>query len=220
VRVVTRIGRGLGVAGVAVALVTGVAACARTVTGSAEAEAGASLRVPPSTAGGQPASTPPDSGSPDSGGNGSASQQAQETCSQLPKDAVTTSFGVSGVSVTADSGTTLTGGILQIKCVINGAHDFRANVVVQIYPDSVLSDANQYLQIMQQKFPGVSTMTVPGADVSGAFQETVDDVLVDEAFVAKKDSDNKTVDVLLAGVADSDGVKPKLVSFITALAND
>ncbi|HEX5405451.1 MAG TPA: hypothetical protein VFX16_24520 [Pseudonocardiaceae bacterium] len=197
----------------AIALVTGVSACARTVTGSAEA--GASLKVPPPTASSQPTSEPPDSGS-----NGDAEQQAQTTCSQLPKDAVTSSFGVTGVHVTADSGTTLDGGILQIKCVIDADQNFRANVVVQIYPDSVLSDANQYLSIMQQKFPGVSTMDVPGADVSGSFQETVDSVLVDEAFVATKDSDNKTVDVLLAGIADGDGVKPKLTKFITALAND
>ncbi|HEY3754351.1 MAG TPA: hypothetical protein VGL80_34585 [Pseudonocardiaceae bacterium] len=212
-RTVTRIGRGLGVAGVAIALVSGVAACGKTVTGSAEAAT--TLKTAPPTASSQPTSTPPDSGS-----NGDATQQAQETCSQLPKDAVTSAFGVSGVSVTADSGTTLSGGILQIKCVIDGANDFRANVVVQVYPDSVLSDAGQYLQIMQQKFPGVATMTIAGADKSGTFQETVDGVLVDEAFAAKKDSDNKTVDVLLAGIADSDGVKPKLVAFITALAND
>jgi hypothetical protein len=215
---VTRIGRGLGVAGVAIALVTGVSACAKTVTGSAAAATSIALQTPsPSVPeDSDPESTPPTSGS----SSDSASQQAQQTCSQLPKSAVTASFGVSGVTVTADSGTTLAGGILQIKCVISAEHDFRANVVVQIYPSSVLGASSQYLQIMQQKFSNVRTMKVDGADVAGTFQQTVDGTLVDEAFAAKKDTDSDTVDVVLAGVADTPGINPKLVSFITALAND
>jgi hypothetical protein len=206
-----RLGRALAVAGVAVTLTTGAAACAKTVSGSAEA-AGPALRT---------SSAPPPSSQPDPpSSSGSPAAQAQQTCSQLPKDAVTSSFGVHDVTVTADSGTTLAGGILQIKCVVSASDSFRANVVVQIYPGNVLSDANQYLGIMQQKFPSVHTITVEGADVAGTFRQTVDGAAVAEAFAAKKDTDNGTVDVVLAGVADTPGVNPKLVAFITALAND
>jgi hypothetical protein len=209
-----RLGRALAVAGLAVTLATGAAACAKTVSGSAEAgPAPRTSSAPPPSSESDP---PSSSGSPDSG---SPAAQAQQTCSQLPKDAVTSSFGVHGVTVTADSGTTLAGGILQIKCVVSASDSFRANVVVQIYPGNVLSDANQYLGIMQQKFPSVHTITVKGADVAGTFQQTVDGAPVDEAFAAKKDTDNGTVDVVLAGVADTPGVNPKLVAFITALAN-
>jgi hypothetical protein len=203
---------------VAVALVTGVAACSKTVNGSAAA-AGSPVLRPSTTAtapSSDPDSTPPTSGS----SSDSASQQAQETCGQLPKDAVTSSFGVSDVTVTADSGTTLAGGILQVKCVISAQGGFRANVVVQVYPSSVLGSASQYLQIMQTKFSNVKTMTVDGAEVAGTFQQTVDGALVDEAFAAKKDTQSNTVDVVLAGVADTPDIHPKLVAFITALAKD
>lgn len=210
-----RLSRALAVAGVAVALTTGAAACAKPVPGSAEA---AGPAVPASSA--PPSSE--SSGSPDRGetDSGSPAAQAQQTCSQLPKDAVTSSFGVDDVTVTADSGKTLDGGILQIKCVVSASDGFRANVVVQIYPGNVLSDADQYLGIMQQKFPGLHTITVKGADVAGTFRQTVDGADVDEAFAAKKDADNGTIDVVLAGVADTPGIDPKLVAFITALAND
>jgi hypothetical protein len=213
---VARFGRGLAVGGVAVALVTGVAACSKSVDGSAAAavsltQAQSPVPTAPSS---DPDSTPPTSGSD------SASQQAQEICSQLPKDAVTSSFGVSDVTITTDSGTTLAGGILQVKCVISAQGGFRANVVVQDYPSSVLSSASQYLQIMQQKFSNVKTMNVDGAEVGGTFQQTVDGALVDEAFIAKKDSESDSILVALAGVADSPDIHPKLVAFITALAKD
>jgi hypothetical protein len=213
-----RIGRGLAVGGVAIALVTGAAACSKTVIGSAAAGASPVLRTTtqPTPPGSGTDSTPPTSGSV----SDSASQKAQETCAQLPKDAVTSSFGVTGVTVTADSGTTLAGGILQIKCVISAQGGFRANVVVQVYPSSVLSNAAQYQQIMQQKFSNVKTMTVDGADVAGTFQQRVDGNLVDEAFAAKKDTESNTIDVVLAGVADTPDIHPKLVAFITALAKD
>lgn len=213
---VTRIGRGCGLAGAAIVLVVGAAGCAKAVTGQAQAAPGATLQSPAPPTGGDSGGLTPSTG----GGGDSASQQAQQTCSQLPKSAVTSAFAVSGVTVTADSGTTLTGGILQIKCVISASGGFRANVVVQIYPGSVLPDANQYLSIMQSKFPGVQTVTVSGADVAGLFQQNVDGGPVDEAFAAKKDTANGTVDVVLAGVADSPGVNAKLVKFITALANE
>jgi hypothetical protein len=213
---VARIGRGFVLGGVALALVTGVAACSRTVLGSAAA-AGSSAPRPTTTA--PTGGSGSDSVSPTSGANDSASQ-AQQTCAQLPKAAVSSSFGVSDVTVTADSGTTLSGGILQIKCVVSAKGGFRANVVVQVYPSSVLASASQYLQIMQQKFTNVQTMTVQGADVAGTFQQTVDGTLVDEAFAAKKDTTSNTIDVVLAGVADTAGIHPKLVAFITALAND
>jgi hypothetical protein len=127
---------------------------------------------------------------------------------------------VSGVTITADSGTTLPGGILQIKCVISAQGGFRANVVVQVYPSSVLGTASQYLGLMQQKFSNLRTMTVQGAEVAGTFQQTVDGTLVDEAFAAKKDTASNTIDVVLAGVADTPDIHPKLVAFITALAKD
>jgi hypothetical protein len=214
---VARFGRGLAVGGVAVALVTGVAACSKSVGGSAAAAV--SLTQPQSPVPTPPSSDPDDSTPPTSGSD-SASQQAQEICSQLPKDAVTTSFGVSDVTITTDSGTTLAGGILQVKCVISAQGGFRANVVVQDYPSSVLSSASQYLQIMQQKFSNVKTMTVDGAEVGGTFQQTVDGALVDEAFIAKKDTESDSILVALAGVADSPDIHPKLVAFITALAKD
>jgi hypothetical protein len=198
-------------------LVSGVAACSKTVAGSAAAASAPVVRTttPAPTNGDDPGST-----SPTSGGDDGASQKAQETCAQLPKTAVSSSFGVSDVVVTADNGTTLSGGILQIRCVISAKGGFRANVVVQVYPSSVLASASQYLQIMQQKFSNLQTMTVQGADVAGTFQQTVDGALVDEAFAAKKDATSDTVDVVLAGVADTPGIHPKLVAFITALAND
>jgi hypothetical protein len=205
---VTRIGRGLATAAAAVTVVAAVAGCATAVKGRAEALA--TFTAPLSAGGG--------SASPPSGGD-SAAQQAQRTCSQVPKNAVTTAFGVGGVTVTTDSGTVLTGGILQIKCVIGAQGGFRANVVVQIYPPTLLNQASQYLQIMRSKFPGLRTETVNGADVAGLFQQTVDGGLVDEAFAAKKDSTTGAVDVVLAGVADSPGIDPKLVAFITALAH-
>jgi hypothetical protein len=199
-------------AGAAVSVIAAVAGCASHVNG--QAEAAASLSTSPST------DTAPASGGASTPPSGdSASQQAQQTCSQLPKNAVTSAFGVGGVTVTTDSGTVLTGGILQIKCVIAGQGGFRANVVVQIYPSTLLNQANQYLQIMQSKFPGLRTETVNGADVAGLFQQTVDGGLVDEAFAAKKDSSTGAIDVVLAGVADSPGIDPKLIAFITALAN-
>lgn len=200
----TRIGRGLALAGVAGAAVAALAGCATAVNGQAEA----AVHIAPLTTGAVPVPN----------GGDSASQQAQQTCSQLPKSAVTSVFGVTGVTVTADSGTVLDGGILQIKCVIGAQGGFHANVVVQVYPSTTLTQAGQYLQIMQSKFPGLRTETVAGADVAGVFQDTVDGGLVDEAFAATKDSKTDTVDVVLAAIADSPGVDAKLVSFITALA--
>lgn len=210
--------RALGVVGVAVALVTGVAACATSVQGSAEAGSQVARSSPaPSPPVLTESSEPPSSGDPT---GGDPSQQAEQACSQLPKDAVTSAFGVQNVTVATDSGTTLAGGILQIKCVVSADNGFRANVVVQVYPNDTLNDANQYLGIMQQKFPSVHVITVPGADVAGTFQQTEDGGAVDEAFAARQDDDNSTVDVVLAGIADSPGIVPKLTAFITALANE
>ena len=78
--------------------------------------------------GGGASSTP---GTPPSGTSGDLSPQAQQTCALLPKDSVKSAFGVPDVAVAADSGTTLDGGIKQIKCVITSTSGFRANVVVQ-----------------------------------------------------------------------------------------
>ncbi|HEX3646781.1 MAG TPA: hypothetical protein VHV49_00050, partial [Pseudonocardiaceae bacterium] len=114
----------MGLAAVVLAVAGSAGACARTVSGSAAAVPGAKPDV---------SVAPPSSGSqPPSGGN--LSQAAQQACARLPKDAVTTAFGVTGVTVTADSGVTLAGGIQQIKCVIDAKGGFRANVVVQVYP--------------------------------------------------------------------------------------
>jgi hypothetical protein len=218
---VARLGRVLGVLAAGAVLTVGLGACAKSVTGSAVAGA-AITTAPPTSApddGGDSGSTPPSAGSPSSG-DSSASQQAQQTCSQLPKDAVTSAFGVPDVSVTADSGSTLDGGVLQIKCVISSSNGFRANVVVQVYPSSTLSTAQQYETIMKQKYPPVQTLTgVDGADVAGLFKQTVDGAPVDEAFAAKKDAESDTVDVVLAGVADAPGITAKLTQFIGALAN-
>ena len=204
-----RWGRGLGIAAVALMVAGGAGACARTVTGSAAAVPGVKPSAPSS-------SQPPSSGSQPPSTD--LSQAAQQACGQLPKDAVTSSFGVTGVTVTADSGTVLPGGIQQIKCVIDAQGGFRANVVVQVYPPQLLTDPNQYVTILRQRFTDVRTLSIPGADAAGTFQETVQGNLVDEGFAAKKDTDSSTIDVLLAGVADSPGIQPKLIAFVTALA--
>jgi hypothetical protein len=196
-------------------LTLGLGACAKAVNGSAVP--GAAITTPAPTA---TSKDTPTSGSAPGSGAGSASQQAQQTCAELPKDAVTSAFGVPDVTITADSGTTLDGGVLQIKCVISSTNGFRANVVVQIYPSTTLSDPQQYQTIMKQKFGQVQPLTgVTGADVAGLFKQTVDGGVVDEAFAAKKDTDSDTVDVVLAGVADTPGIIDKLTQFITALAN-
>ncbi|HEX3647570.1 MAG TPA: hypothetical protein VHV49_04030, partial [Pseudonocardiaceae bacterium] len=68
------------------------------------------------------------------------------------------------------------------------------------------------------KFADVHTVSIPGADVAGTFQETVQGNLVDEGFAAKKEPDSTSVDVLIAGVADSPGIEPRLITFVAALA--
>lgn len=202
-----RVGRGLGVAAVALAVASGASGCGKTVTGTAEAAAGARTTTPS-----------PSGGSEFPSGGNDLSQAARQSCAQLPKDAVTSSFGVTGVTVTAGNGTTLGGGIRQIKCVIGAKGGFRVNVVVQVYPPQLLTTADQYVTVLRQKFAGVRTMTVPGADVAGTFQQTVQGILVDEGFAARKDAKTDTVDVVIVGIADSPGIKPKLVSFVAALA--
>lgn len=212
---VARLGRVVGVVAAGAVLTVGLGACSKAVNGSAVPGA-AITTAPPTTTSND---TPTTGSAPTSGGSDAAAQ-AQQTCAELPKDAVTSSFGVPDVTITADSGTTLDGGVLQIKCVISSSNGFRANVVVQIYPSSTLSDPQQYQTIMKQKFGQVQPLTgVTGADVAGLFKQTVDGGLVDEAFAAKKDTDNGTVDVVLAGVADTPGITAKLTQFITALAN-
>jgi hypothetical protein len=203
---------------VGVVLAGGLGACAKSITGSARAAANA-LPAPTTTspAGGLTTSQ----GAPPSGTTGDLSQQAQQTCALLPKDSAKSAFGLSDVTVSAESGTTLAGNIQQVKCVLT-ASNFRANVVVQIYPSTTITTADQYYQIMQRQFSSVQKLAgVTGADVAGLFQDkdSQTGTLVDEAFAAKKDTKSNTVDVVLAGVADSPGVTTKLVTFITALAS-
>lgn len=193
----SRIGRVAGLAGMAAVLAVGSVGCAKSVQGSALA---ATSLAPTTT----------------SGNNGDLSQKAQQTCSQLPKDAVASAFGVTGVNVTTGGGSTLTGGVIQITCVITAA-GFGASVVVQIYPSTSITTPQQYAQIMGNQYT-VTPITVPGADVAGTFQQPVDGKQVDEAYAAKKDTQSNTVDVVLAGVPDSPGIVPKLVTFIGALS--
>lgn len=206
-----RTARSFVLLGMAAVLATGVAACSKSVQG--KALAGAPIVTSTTT------SAAPTSGSvtPTTGG-GDLSQQAQQVCSQLPKDAVTQAFGVQQVNVTADSGQQLSGGIQQIKCVVNAENNFRVNVVVQVYPSSALTTAEQYAQIMQGQYKVTPLTGVTGADVAGSFQQTVGGTLVDEAYAAKKDTTSNTVDVVLAGIADSPGITPKLITFLKALA--
>jgi hypothetical protein len=212
-----RFGRTVGVLALGVVLAGGLGACAKSITGSATP--GAAL-VPATTspAGGGGGLTPPST--PSGGPSGDLSKQAQQTCALLPKDPAKTAFGVPDVTVTADSGTTLAGGIQQIKCVLTSTNGFRANVVVQIYPAATMATAAQYYQIMQQKFSSLQKLSgITGADVAGMFQDNQNSTPVDEAFAAKKDTSSNTVDVVIAGIADSPGITTKLVTFITALAN-
>jgi hypothetical protein len=213
----SRFGRTVGVLALGVVLAGGLGACAKSITGSATP--GAAL-VPATTnpAVGGGGSIPPSA--PGGGPSGDLSKQAQQTCALLPKDSAKTAFGVPDVTVTADSGTTLTGGIQQVKCVLTSTNGFRANVVVQIYPATTMTTADQYFQIMQQKFSPVQKLSgITGADVAGMFKDTQNSPPVDEAFAAKKDTSSNTVDVVIAGIADSPGITTKLVTFITALAN-
>jgi hypothetical protein len=213
----SRVGRTVGVLAVGVVLAGGLGACAKSITGSPRPAANA-LPAPTTTspAGGLTTSQ----GAPPSGTIGDLSQQAQQTCALLPKDSAKSAFGLSDVTVTAESGTTLAGNIQQVKCVLTSTN-FRANVVVQIYPSTTITTADQYYQIMQRQFSSVQKLTgVTGADVAGLFQDNqAGTTVVDEAFAAKKDTKSNTVDVVLAGVADSPGITTKLVTFITALAS-
>ena len=215
---VTRIGRVLGVLAAGAVLAGGLAACSKSITGSAIAAAPGPATTAP--AGGNGGGGAPTTTAPSGGTTGDLSQEAQQTCAQFPKSSVTSAFGVPDVTVKADSGTTLKGGIKQIKCVISSSNGFRANVVVQIYPSTTLATADQYYQLMQQQFGSIQKLNgISGADVAGLFQDTQTGSAVDEAFAAKADSGSNTVDVVLAGVADSPGIQPKLVTFLTALAN-
>jgi hypothetical protein len=216
--IAVRFGRTVGLVAAGVVLAGGLGACAKSVTGSASP----AVTLPPTTApaGGGGASTT--ASPPPSGTGGDLSQQAQQTCALLPKDSVKTAFGVPDVAVNADSGKTLPGGIQQVKCVITSTNGFNANVVVQIYPPSLLTTADQYFQTMQQQFSSVQKLNgISGADTAGLFQDQDNQThaLVDEAFAAKKDTSSNTIDVVLAAVPDSPGITTKLVTFITALAN-
>jgi hypothetical protein len=214
----SRVGRTVGVLAVGVVLAGGLGACAKSITGSARPAANA-LPAPTTTSPAGGGSTT-SQGAPPSGTSGDLSQQAQQTCALLPKDSAKTAFGLSDVTVTADSGTTLAGNIQEIKCVLTSTNNFRANVVVQIYPSTTITTADQYYQIMQRQFSSVQKLNgVTGADVAGLFQDNQTGTAVDEAFAAKKDAKSNTVDVVIAGVADSPGITTKLVTFITALAN-
>ena len=207
---VNRIGRTFGVLALGMVLTGALTGCAKAVTGTALAIAQPTT-APAGGGGGSIAPTTPASG-------GNVTQQAQQACAGLPKSAVTSAFGVPDVTVTADSGTTLKGGIIQIKCVITSTSGFRSNVIVQVYPPTQITTADQYLQLMQQQYTVQKLTGINGADVAGIFQDTQANPTVDEAFVAKKDTASNTIDVVLAGVADVPGIQPKLVSFITALA--
>jgi hypothetical protein len=206
---VNRIGRTFGVLVLGAVLAGALTGCAKAVTGTALAIA--QPTTAPARSGGGVVPTTPASG-------GDVTQQAQQACAGLPKSAVTSAFGVPDVTVTTDSGTTLKGGIIQIKCVITSSSGFRSNVVVQVYPSTQITTADQYFQLMQQQYTVQKLTGINGADVAGIFQDTQANPTVDEAFVAKKDTASNTIDVVLAGVADVPGIQPKLVSFITALA--
>lgn len=204
---VSRIGRVAGLTGVAAALVVGGVACAKPMSGSALAATSIAATT-------THAVVPTGSTSP-TGSTGDLSQKAQETCQQLPKDAVASAFGVTGVNVTTGGGSTLSGGVIQITCIIT-ASGFGASVVVQVYPSTAITTPQQYAQIMGSQYT-VTPITVSGADVAGTFQQPESGKQVDEAYAAKKDTTSNTVDVVLAGVPDSPGIGPKLVTFITAL---
>jgi hypothetical protein len=202
-----RVRRGVGAAAVALAVAGGAGACATTVTGSATAAPGAKAGAGAPSSGSQPPSS-----------DKALSQAAQQSCAELPKDAVTTAFGATGVTVTSAGGQTLPGGIQQIKCVIDGKGGFRVNVVVQVWPPKLITTADQFVSALRQQFSDVRTMPIPDADIGGTFQETEQGTLVDEGFAAKKDPGSTSVEVLLAGIADSPGIQPKLIQFVAALA--
>ena len=212
-----RVGRTVGVLAVGVVLAGGLGACARSVSGSASPAA----NLPPASATTSPAGggSPTTPNAPPSGTSGDLSQQARQTCALIPKDSARTAFGLPDVTVHADSGKTLPGGIQQVTCVLTSTNGFRASVVVQIYPSSTITTADQFYQIMQRRFSSVQKLNgISGADVAGLFQDNQNGTL-DEAFAAKKDASSNTVDVVIAAVADSPGITTKLVSFVTALAN-
>jgi hypothetical protein len=216
----SRFGRTVGALAIGVVLAGGVGACAKSVAGSAAPAA----NVPPAPATTSPAGggggSSTTQGAPPSGTTGDLSQQAQQTCALLPKDTAKSAFGVPDATVTAESGTTLTGGIQQVKCVLTSTNSFRANVVVLIYPPGMLTSADQYYQATQRQFSSVQKLNgISGADVAGLYQDKQNGTTVDEAFAAKKDATSNTVDVVIAGVADSPGITTKLVTFITALTN-
>lgn len=192
-----------------------LAGCSKAVLGTPIVAAS-----PPATTASSSTSGPGTPSPTSTGTGGDLSKQAQTTCAKLPKSAASTAFGLPDVTVTADSGQTLTGGILQVKCVVTSTVGFRANVVVQIYPSSTITTADQYFQLMAAQFKSVRKLDgISGVDVAGILQDTQSGTVVDEAFAAKKDTAANTVNVVIAGVADKAGIEPKLVAFITALAS-
>lgn len=208
---VKRVARTLGV----LAAVAILAGCGTTITGAPVAATNPPATTAPAPTGGNGTQQPTSTGT-----SGDLSKQAQDVCGQLPKSAAGNAFGLPDVTITADSGQTLKGGILQVKCVVTSTVGFHANVVVQIYPSNVLANADEYLQLMRQQFGSVQQLSgINGADVAGLFKDTQTGTVVDEAFAAKKDGGANTVNVVIAGVADVPGIQPKLVAFITALAS-
>jgi hypothetical protein len=214
--------RTVGLFAAAALLTVGLGACTISVTGSAIGDNNAILVAPTTTPddGSDPGAGATTTTPPPTGITGDLSKQAQETCAQLPKAAAASAFDLPDVTVTADSGSTLAGGIRQIKCVLNSSNGFRANVVVQAYPPAVLGSAAQYYQIMQRQFSSLQKLNgIAGADTAGLFTDNNDGAgPVDEAFAAKKDRTNNSIEVVIAGVADSPGITTKLVTFLTALA--
>jgi hypothetical protein len=114
----------------------------------------------------------------------------------------------------------LSGNVLQVTCSVRADAGFLANVVLQTYPTTVLGSPQRYLGLLRQRFPGLHTTTVPGADVAGTFQQVDAAGLVDEAFTATVDDTADTLNVLLAGVTDHPGIPDKLIAFVTALTRD
>jgi hypothetical protein len=214
---VRRIRLAAGMVAVGAVLVVGLAACAKPLTGTAIAAGNPPIPLAPIPAG-TPGGGTTTAAPPASGVTGDLSQQAQQTCAQFPKSAATSSFGIPDVTVTADSGSTLAGGIKQIKCVLNSSNGFRANVVVQGYPAGILATTDQYFQLMQRQFGSLKKLTITGADTAGIFTDNNGAATVDEAFAAKKSSDG-SVEVVIAGVAQEPGIDTKLVAFVTALVN-
>lgn len=183
-----------------------LASCAKSVTGTASAAPGA---APAKTANsGSPSAAPP------SGSDPTAAKNAA-VCAQVPQEATKRDFGLPDVMVTPDGVSTLDGGVIELKCKVTSSNQFRVNVILQLYPLTVMASVDDFVRIAQDKFPGVQPITVPNVDAAGIFPQTVEGVQLTEVYGVKKAGN--TIVAVLTGMPVGPNDQATLTQFLTDL---